>query len=137
MCRYPLHQTLPSGGENPTPEDLTRGDEPYASTYALRNYGPPRQRSEGAQILGRGLARLSISNNLVRDPLSLVESLQPCAFARADVHEDVLAAVIRLDESEALLAIEPVGRHKTAPEGGSAGAVLVLGLSEGPACRRR
>jgi hypothetical protein len=73
-----------------------------------RNYGPPSQRSEGAQILGRGLARLSISNNLVRDSLSLVKSRQPRAFDRANVHEDVLAAVIRLDESEALLAIEPL-----------------------------
>jgi hypothetical protein len=67
-----------------------------------RNYGPPSQRSEGTQIIDRGLARLSISNNLVRDPLSLVESVQPRAFDRANVHEDVLAAVIQLDESEAL-----------------------------------
>jgi hypothetical protein len=30
------------------------------------------------------------------------------AFDRADVHEDILAAVIRLDETEAFLAVEPL-----------------------------
>jgi hypothetical protein len=79
-----------------------------AAAKPAQDYGPPCHRSEGAQIFGRGLARLSISNNLVRDPLPLVESLRPCAFDRANVHEDVLAAVIGLDESEALLAIEPL-----------------------------
>jgi hypothetical protein len=99
---------VPLGGQDPAPEDQTRGHEPYASTCALRNYGLPCQRSEGTEIFGRGLARLSICNNLVRDPLSLVESVQPRAFDRANVHEYVLAAVIRLDESEAFLAIEPL-----------------------------
>jgi hypothetical protein len=85
-----------------------RGAMNHMPAPVRRNYGPPSQRSEGTQILGRGLARFSISNNLVGDPLSLVESLQPRAFHRANVHEDVLAAVIRLDESKALLAIEPL-----------------------------
>jgi len=40
--------------------------------------------------------------------LSLIEPMHPCAFDSADVHEDILAAVIRLDESEALLAVEPL-----------------------------
>jgi hypothetical protein len=34
--------------------------------------------------------------------------MQSRAFDRANVHEDVLATVIRLDESKALLAIEPL-----------------------------
>jgi hypothetical protein len=40
--------------------------------------------------------------------LSLVEAGHPSAFDRADVHEDILASVIRLDKSEALLAVEPL-----------------------------
>src|SRR5262249_55685953 len=36
------------------------------------------------------------------------EALHSSAFDRADMHEDILAAVIWLDESVALLAIEPL-----------------------------
>ena len=69
--------------------------------------GPLRRRSGGPQILSRGLARPSIGNHVEGDLLSFVEPVHPCAFDRADVHEDVLAAVIRLDEAESFLAIEP------------------------------
>jgi len=34
--------------------------------------------------------------------------MHPCAFNRADVHEDILAAIIWLDEAEAFLDIEPL-----------------------------
>jgi hypothetical protein len=34
-----------------------------------------------------------------KDFLSLVEAMHPCTFDRPDVHEDVLAAIIGLDES--------------------------------------
>jgi hypothetical protein len=78
-----------------------------ASTSVVKNYGPSRCRSDGAQIFGRGLARLSISDNVVRDLLSLVEALHSGAFDRADMHEHILAAVIWLDEAKAFLAIEP------------------------------
>ena len=59
------------------------------------------------QIVRRGLARiLSIGNNVESDLLSLVEDTHASAFDRADVHEDILAAIIRLDEAEAFLVIE-------------------------------
>ena len=59
------------------------------------------------QIVRRGLARiLSIGNNVESDLLSLVERTHASAFDRADVHEDILAAIIRLDEAEAFLVIE-------------------------------
>ena len=57
--------------------------------------------SDGAQIFRGGLACLSIGNNIERDFLSLVEAMHPGAFDRADVHENILAAIIRLDEAEA------------------------------------
>jgi hypothetical protein len=51
------------------------------------------------QIVRRGLARiLSIGNNVESDLLSLVEGTHASAFDRADVHEDILAAIIRLDK---------------------------------------
>src|SRR5215470_6813583 len=65
-------------------------------------------RSDGAQIVGRGLTRLPVSNNVECDLLSFVEPMHPGAFDRADVHEDIFTAVIRLDEAEALLDIEPL-----------------------------
>src|SRR5260370_23081112 len=65
-------------------------------------------RSDGAQIVRRGLTRLSVSNNVESDLLSLVEPMHPSAFDCADMHEDILAAVIWLDEAEALLDIEPL-----------------------------
>src|SRR5262245_14179143 len=76
--------------------------------------------SDGAQIVRRRLARLSISNNIEGDLLSLIEALHPGAFDRADVHEDILAAIIRLDEAEAFLAVEPLHgslRHIALPSG--------------------
>src|SRR5258708_18220027 len=79
-------------------------------SWGLRgqDLGSSGGRSDGAQIVRRGLARLSISNNVESDLLSLVEPAHPSAFDRADMPEDILAAVIRLDEAEALLDIEPL-----------------------------
>jgi hypothetical protein len=71
-----------------------------------QDYGLSRCRSDGLQIVRRGLAGLSIGNNVKSDLLSLVEGTHASAFDRADVHEDILAAIIRLDKAEASLAIE-------------------------------
>src|SRR5260221_12073588 len=79
-----------------------------ASTSVVRIYRSSRCRSGGAQVVRRGLACPSISNNLERDLLSLVEPRHSGTFDRADVHKDILTAVIRLDEAEAFLAIEPL-----------------------------
>ena len=65
-------------------------------------------KSDGAQVLCRGLARLWIGDNVERELLSFVEVSHPGALDRADMHEDVLAAIIRLDEAEAFLAVEPL-----------------------------
>ena len=40
--------------------------------------------------------------------MSFVKAVHPSAFDRADVHEYILAAIIRLDEAEAFLAVEPL-----------------------------
>ena len=70
--------------------------------------GCSRGRSDGAQIVRRGLAGPSIGNNVEGDLLSLVEAMHPSAFDCADMHEHILAAVIWLDESKAFLPIEPL-----------------------------
>jgi hypothetical protein len=72
--------------------------------------------SGGAQIIGRRLAGPSIRDNVIRDLLSLVETAHPSALDGADMHENILAAVIRLDEAKAFLVVEPLYgslRHET------------------------
>jgi hypothetical protein len=73
-----------------------------------RELWPDARRSEGAQVLGRGLACSSVGNNVKGNLLSLVEAVHPSAFDRADVYEYILATVIWLNESKALLAVEPL-----------------------------
>src|SRR4029079_12604572 len=63
---------------------------------------------DGAQILGGRLAATAGGHGVVGDLLALVEGAHPGAFDRADVHEDILVAIVRLNEAEALLAIEPL-----------------------------
>ncbi len=79
----------------------------HLPVHPWSGYGSSRCRSDGLEILRRGLARiLSIGNNVESDLLSLVEGIHASAFDRADVHEDVLAAIFRLDKAEASLVIE-------------------------------
>ena len=87
--------------KTPRPANRTRGlhRKPYR-----------RGRSDGAQIFRRGLAGLAIGNNIEGDFLPLIEATHPGALDRADMDEDILAAVIRLDEAKAFLAVEPLYR---------------------------
>jgi hypothetical protein len=67
-----------------------------------------RRQLDSAEIVGRRLAGPTVGNDLESDLLSFVKVLHTGAFNRADMHEDVLAAIVRLNEAEALLAIEPL-----------------------------
>src|SRR5215467_4516057 len=64
--------------------------------------------SGGSQVLGRRLSGLAVGNDLEGDFLAFLELVEAGALDRADVDEDVLAAVLRLDESVALLRVEPL-----------------------------
>jgi hypothetical protein len=73
-------------------------------------------RLDSAQIVSRGLSGLAIGDDFVADLLTFVEIAHSCAFDRAYVNENVLAAVVRLNEAETLLAIKPLYsscRHRT------------------------
>jgi hypothetical protein len=96
----------------PQPDPLRCGT---FRTNALRQY--IRGRSEmalraaaldGAQVFGGRFAAAAVGHNVKGDLLSLVESAHSGAFDRADMDEDILVAVFRLNEAEALLAIEPL-----------------------------
>ena len=82
--------------------------EPDSGRNTARYDGYSHRRSSRAKIISRGFAGSSIRNNVERDFLSFVDALQPRAFDCADVHEDILAAIIWLDEAEAFLAVEPL-----------------------------
>ncbi len=60
------------------------------------------------EITGSGLARATIDQDLVRDRLAFGELIDASALDSTDVDENVLAAVVGLDESVALLTIEPL-----------------------------
>jgi hypothetical protein len=62
----------------------------------------------GLQVFRRGLTSPSIGDNLICDLLPFVEAVQPRALDGADMHEDIFAAVIRLDKAKAFLAVEPL-----------------------------
>ena len=61
------------------------------------------------QVFRRFLA--AVSDNFVFDLLALIEGAQASALNRRDVHEHILAARLRLDESVALRRVEPL--HST------------------------
>src|SRR5262249_7722736 len=73
-----------------------------------RSFAGTMQRSGRDQVLGRGLASPAIRYDLIRDLLTLVEAVHSGPLDGADVDEHVVAAIVRLDESEALLAVEPL-----------------------------
>ena len=63
-------------------------------------------RSSELQVRCRLLAALG--DHLVRDLLAVVELTDPGGLHRADVHEHILAAILRFDEAKALRRVEPL-----------------------------
>src|SRR3974390_2136822 len=67
-------------------------------------------------MIRRLLAGTAVGHDLVRKLLTVVQRRQAGTFDGADVHEHILAAVIRLDEAVALGGVEPLHcslAHKT------------------------
>src|SRR5262249_4771530 len=99
------------------------------------------------EIGGRSLAALRLQ--LERDLLALVQRVEAGALDGADMHEDVLAAIARLDEAVTFGRIEPLDSaagHEALP-GWLQNAALARtarepipvakNLSEGPSWARR
>ena len=97
--------------KNGTPRSRDRrgAREPklLASTSVV-NEVPVQSSLENLQIRSRALAGLTIGDEIVRDFLSLIKSIHSSAFDGADMDENILAAVTRLNEAKSLLAIEPL-----------------------------
>src|SRR3984893_11524479 len=74
--------------------------------------------SHGAKVFRAGLAAHAVDLRFERKLLAFVERTHAGALDGADVHEHVVAAVIRLNEAEALCCVEPLncsGCHLTSP----------------------
>ena len=67
-----------------------------------------RYGSGGLEIAGGLLAAALVGFHFVGDLLAFGETTHSCALDSGDVHEHIVAAVIRLDEAEALLLVEPL-----------------------------
>src|SRR5215472_1423499 len=76
--------------------------------------------SERGEPIGRRLAGTTILRQFVGNLLAFTQGLHASALDRADMHEYVLAALIRLNESVTLLRVEPLDRssaHSFCPSG--------------------
>src|SRR5208283_305918 len=71
----------------------------------------------GAKIVGRRLARTTIRYDFVADLLAFTQRSKSGALYGADVHEHVVATVIRLNKAEALGRVKPL--HGSHAHGGS------------------
>ena len=71
-------------------------------------HGPSRSYSGGAQIFSGRFAGPAVGDEVKADFLPLIEGAHAGAFNRADMNEDVVAAVGGLNEAEALLAVKPL-----------------------------
>jgi hypothetical protein len=84
-----------------------------ASTSVVKAAWFERGWSVDAQPVSRRLAGSPICDDVEFELLPLVEGAQAGTLDRADVNEHILAAVIRLNEAEALLAVEPLYSART------------------------
>src|SRR4051794_16075625 len=99
-----------------------RRDAPAPHPYGC---GAGRSGSERADV--RGLRALLALGNLELDPLVLVQAAVPRGLDRGEVGEDVRAAVVRGDEAEALVRVEPLhnaGNHVRLLDGRSFPAIM-------------
>src|SRR3954451_6515887 len=98
------------------PETVRRTKRPLRGTalQSLKSAGPgfAPSRSRGLEVDRRGLAVALVGLELVGDLLTLAQAHQARALHRRDVDEDILAAVVRLDEAVALRLVEPLHRTR-------------------------
>src|ERR1700682_3483847 len=84
----------------------------YISNWISRPKADRDPLAGGAQIVRRRLARATIRHDLVADLLAFTQCAKPGALYGADVHEHVVATVIRLNEAKALGSVKPLhGSH--------------------------
>jgi hypothetical protein len=63
---------------------------------------------DSAKVIRRQLSGPLVGDDFVADLLTFVKIVHSGAFDRTDMHENVLAAVVRLNEAETFLAVKPL-----------------------------
>src|ERR1700679_197591 len=102
--RVPVVAPLPSPARLPLSQGATGFLWRLAQAMDL-GCGP-----SDTQVFGAALASLRIHLDLVGDLLPLRQAGQAGALDGADMNENVVSAVIRRNESETLLTVEPLDR---------------------------
>jgi hypothetical protein len=73
-----------------------------------KQHGADCGRLRGAQILRGRFASPAVCNDIKGNLLSLVEGAHAGAFNGADMNENILVSLVRLNEAETLLAVKPL-----------------------------
>src|SRR5579871_4727142 len=99
-------------GARPGPDPLRRFLDPLrraagASTSVVADLPESGSASGGLEPVRGHLARPAILDQLEADLLPFLEVADAGALESADMDENVLAAIIRLNEAETLLSVEP------------------------------
>src|SRR3954469_15961917 len=85
----------------------------YIRGQPRRGMRRSRRSADSLEILGGSLAAGTVGDQLELDLLAFRQMGHAGALDGADVHECVLAAVIRRNEAEALGAVEPLNRSRS------------------------
>src|SRR6185436_18626305 len=107
-----MQQTKEPAGSSPAGSCIRSQLEDPSTSVEIQN----RQPLIDAKVLGAGLAAHRVLLRFERDLLAFIERAQTRTFDGADVDENVGAAIIGLNEAEALGRVEPLncsGSHVT------------------------
>ena len=81
--------------------------DPSSTSRSRRKANGDQRVSDFLELIGGGLAGALVLGDLVAHLLAFAQITQAGALDRADMNENIRAAIIGLDEAEALLTIEP------------------------------
>ena len=101
----------PAETKTPAPGEPGRGlNWHFASTFVVKALRESLRRGE---VFRRRLAGLAIGYDFVGQLLAFVQLVHARALDRADMNENILASVIRLNETKTFLAVEPLHNSLT------------------------
>lgn len=81
---------------------------PAMAGHFIQSPEPAIRILDGGEVAGRALASALVGHDLKLDLLALLERAESSTFNGGDVDENVLVAILRLNEAVALLLVEPL-----------------------------
>src|ERR1700679_2786456 len=102
----------PAGSVAGGPDNCCRSPKPRESAadqgFQYIRGNPESTTSIHAKVFGAGLAAHAVGLRFERKLLAFIERAQACAFDGADMNENVIAAVVGLNEAKTLCCVEPL-----------------------------